>query len=305
VPEDGGVLTDLRGLDPGATELNEKSLGQRLQQARRAAGLTQQQLCQKANLSYSTLAKIERGAIKAPSIFTIQSIAGAVGTGLDDLIGVKSPALPPKPKHKTKSGVSFIYFDVNGSLVHFYQRAFTEIARDTGVAADFVEMAFWHYNDEACRGALSMDDFNTALAKRLGLGYFDWRKYYLDAVEPIKPMQKLLFWAAERYQIGLISNIMPGFIAAMHRRGLLPDAAYDAVVDSSEVHAIKPEAKIYEIAAKRAGCAPEEILLIDDSRANLMAAEKLGWHVLWFDDSRAPESTASVRKAIQPAEQSL
>jgi len=45
---------------------DEKALGQRLQKARQNAGLTQQELCQKAGLSYSTLAKIERGAIKAP-----------------------------------------------------------------------------------------------------------------------------------------------------------------------------------------------------------------------------------------------
>jgi transcriptional regulator with XRE-family HTH domain len=42
----------------------EQALGKRLQDARRAAGLTQQELCQKADLSYSTLAKIERGAIR-------------------------------------------------------------------------------------------------------------------------------------------------------------------------------------------------------------------------------------------------
>ena len=60
--------------------IDEKALGRRLQEARQAAGLTQQALCQKAELSYSTLAKIERGAIKAPSIFTIQSIAAALGT---------------------------------------------------------------------------------------------------------------------------------------------------------------------------------------------------------------------------------
>jgi transcriptional regulator with XRE-family HTH domain len=51
---------------------SEKALGKRLQEARQKAGLTQQQMCHKAGLSYSTLAKIERGAIKAPSIFTVR-----------------------------------------------------------------------------------------------------------------------------------------------------------------------------------------------------------------------------------------
>ena len=47
----------------------EVGLGRRLQEARKKANFTQQELCQKAGLSYSTLAKIERGAIKSPSIF--------------------------------------------------------------------------------------------------------------------------------------------------------------------------------------------------------------------------------------------
>src|ERR1700735_4854294 len=101
--------------------MNEQGLGKQLQAARQAAGLTQQQLCQQANLSFSTLTKIERGAIKAPSIFTIQAIATALGIGLDELIG--QVASVGRSLSKTKSGVSFIYFDVNGCLIYFYQRA--------------------------------------------------------------------------------------------------------------------------------------------------------------------------------------
>ncbi|HVX24574.1 MAG TPA: HAD-IA family hydrolase [Candidatus Saccharimonadales bacterium] len=276
--------------------MDEKGLGQRLQAARQAAGLTQQQLCQQANLSFSTLTKIERGAIKAPSIFTVQSIAVALGQSLDELVG----AAPSSGKQfqKTKSGVSFVYFDVNGCLVHFYQRAFAELAKATGASPDMVESAFWHYNDEVCRGEISIEEFNRHLAERLGVESVDWLQDYLETVEPIAEMQEVLRWAAERYQIGLLTNIMPGQLAAMRQSGALPDLAYDAVVDSSVVHAIKPEPHIYEVAQQYTGVAASEILLVDDSRVNLMAAEKLGWHVLWFDDSRIEESVQRVREAL-------
>src|SRR5579871_1626352 len=102
--------------------MDERGLGKRLQAARLAAGLTQQQLCHKANLSFSTLTKIERGAIKSPSIFTIQAIAEALNLTLDELIG-RTNAKTDKPVNKTVSGARFIYFDVNGCLVYFYQRA--------------------------------------------------------------------------------------------------------------------------------------------------------------------------------------
>jgi FMN phosphatase YigB (HAD superfamily)/DNA-binding XRE family transcriptional regulator len=282
--------------------LNEKSLGKRLQTARRAAGLTQQELCHKANLSYSTLAKIERGAIKAPSIFTVQTIAEVLGTSLDELLGLEAPRPPALPKKVSKSGVRFVYFDVNGCLVHFYQAAFTELAAKSGVQLDVIESFYWHYNDAVCRGDISMEEFNAMLAKRLHLDSVDWKQYYLDAVESITEMRELLDWASQNYHIGLLTNIMPGFIEALHTRGLLPEVHYDTIVDSSQVNAIKPEPEIYKIATERAGYKADEILFIDDSRVNLMAAEKIGWHVLWFDDYRPEESVARIRAALEPAD---
>lgn len=277
--------------------MNEKGLGARLQQARQHAELTQQELCHQAGLSYSTLAKIERGAIKAPSIFTIQQIAAVLGIPLDDLVG--TPALPADRKKRSRTGIRFVYFDINGCLVRFFHRAFTKIAKDTGAPADIIETAFWHYNDAACRGEMTMSEFNQAFAKKLGVGSLDWQAYYMAAIDPIEEMHKLLSWASDHYHIGLLSNIMPGFIEVMKQQKLIPDLAYSATIDSSKVGAIKPEVKIYQIAQEKAGCEPGEVLFVDDSRTNLMAAERLGWHVLWFDDYRPAESAQRVRSALE------
>lgn len=279
--------------------MDEKGLGKRLQDVRKAAGLTQQELCAKADLSFSTLTKIERGAIKAPSIFTVMTIAETLGMSLDEIMGY-SPGR--RGQKKTKGGASFIYFDVNGCLVYFYQRAFNKIAGEIGVRPDEVESAFWHYNDDVCGGSMSIDDFNTKLGERLGSPGLKWQDYYLDTVEPIKEMQELATWAAENYRVGLITNIMPGLLDSMLAHGILPQLNYDAIVDSSAVKAIKPEPGIYQIAQEKAQCPPEEILFIDDSRVNLMAADKFSWSVLWFDDSHPKEAADRIREALEPAE---
>lgn len=283
--------------------MDEVSLGEALQTARKKAGLTQQELCQRAGLSYSTLAKIERGAIKAPSIFTIHRIAAVLGVTLNELVGESMPTLTTNTpvKQVSKSGIRFAYFDVNGCLVRFYHRAFTEIAKDSGKQADTIETAFWNYNDDVCRGEMSLNEFNQKLGKQFEIENFDWLTYYLDAIEPIPEMHQLLAWASSLYDIGLLSNIMPGQINAMIKRGILPDLPYTAIIDSSEIHAIKPELAIYEAALAKAGCKPEEILFVDDSRANIMSAARLGWHVLWFDDYRPEESILRVRSALKPA----
>ena len=282
--------------------MDEKGLGKRLQEARVHAGLTQQALCHKANLSYSTLTKIERGAIKSPSIFTIQNIAGALGVGLDELMGMPNVSARP-PKQRSKSGVTFVYFDINGCLVRFFHRAFTRLSEDTGASADTVETAFWRYNDQVCRGEMTLEEFNHKLTEELhSQAPIDWAEYYMEAIEPIPVMNELVRWAGEHYRVGLLTNIMPGFVNIMLEKGLLPNVGYDAIIDSSVVHAIKPENEMYEEATKKANCPPGEILFVDDSRVNLMAAGKHEWHVLWFDDYRPDESVLRIKSALELSE---
>ena len=277
--------------------MDEKGLGKRLQEMRRRAGLTQQQLCQSANLSFSTLTKIERGAIKSPSIFTIQSIARSLGMGLDELLDIKVEKT--KPTKETRSGVHFVFFDVNGCLVRFYHRAFAQIAKDYAVPPDIVEMAFLHYNSDACRGTLSMEDFNNAIAKRLGVADIDWPKYYMAAVEPMPGMGDVVTWASENYGIGLLTNIMPGLLPELLKHKIIPDLPYDVVIDSSQTGLIKPDSAIFELAASNSGYEPHQLLLVDDTRENVSEAETLGWHVLWFDYAQPEESVEQVKRALE------
>ncbi len=267
--------------------------------ARKNAGLTQQELCAKANLSYSTLAKIERGAIKTPSVFTVAAIAVATNTTVEKLTGYKQNSVAPEAAKDYKTsvnGIKFVYFDVNGVLVRFFQRAFTHIAADTGAPVETIESIYWHYDDLVCRGEISIEEFNKALASRIGIDKIEWQKYYLENVDPIKEMIDTLKWANEHYKIGLLTNTMPGLVPAMISNGTLPQVDYSVVVDSSAYKTIKPEQKIFDIATEKSGVLPKEILFIDDSRQNLMAAEKIGWNVLWFDDYRPSESAARIHE---------
>lgn len=277
----------------------EKKLGQAIAAARKSAGLTQQQLCAMAGLSFSTLAKIERGAIASPSVFTVQKIATLTHTSVERLLGVASPAPVNVDKRLSKSGVSFVYFDIYGTLVRFFHQAFSTLSEDSGVSADLIETAFWHYNDAVCRGDMSLEDFDKTLGEKLGISALKWEKYHFETLQAIPEMQECVAWASQHYRVGLLSNIMPGFIGHMMSRHLLPALHFDAIIDSSKVGAIKPEPKIYEVAASLAGVEPSQILLVDNERANLMGAEQLGWHVLWFDDLHPSDSIERIKSALE------
>ena len=60
-----------------------------------------------------------------------------------------------------------------------------------------------------------------------------------------------------------------------------------AVVVSGDEGMIKPEPAIYRLACERAGLAPGQLLFVDDSQANIDAAEALGFHTLHFTDPAA------------------
>lgn len=280
--------------------MDEKKLGRIVQEARRARGMTQQVLCQKSGLSYSTLAKIERGAIKSPSIFTIQTIANTLGTGLDELMMDVPIKRHMRMKKVSKSGVKFVFFDMNGCLVRSGSRAAAVLSQESGVAADVIETTFWQYNDDVCKGDVSVAELNQALSAKLGMEV-DWLKFYLAAVEATPGVSELIHWVAANYRIGILTNTMPDLVSPMRANGTLPAVDYDVIIDSSEVHAIKPDPRIYEIAAERAGVNPSEILLVDDDRPNLVAAGKMGWHTMSFDAFHPEESIISVSTALDPS----
>jgi HAD superfamily hydrolase (TIGR01509 family) len=282
--------------------VDEKALGRRLQLARKRAGLTQQELCQKAGLSYSTLAKIERGAIRSPSVFTVAHIAVATGSRLEDLLemaaGPVMGAAPEPAKKRSKTGIRFVYLDVNDTLVRFFYRAFGEISKLCGHPTDYVETVFWRHHDPVAAGQSSLEEFNAAFARDLGLESLDWRQFYMASVEPMPGMHEFVDWAAANYEIGLFSNNMPGFTDEMIREGKLPQVKYDSIIDSSKVGALKPEPKIFEAAKQLTNMEPKEILLIDNDRPNLIAADKAGWQVVWFDDLDPEGSITRAREAL-------
>jgi FMN phosphatase YigB (HAD superfamily)/transcriptional regulator with XRE-family HTH domain len=302
------------GGEPVGGMTEEKRLGRVLAAARKRVGLTQQGLCHKSGLSYSTLAKIERGAIKAPSVFTIKHLAATLEISLDELLqgvsGGKQMHPTAENDHNgrppvlrvSKNGVRFVFFDMNGCLVHgATTRAFTRLSEESGVAFETIETLYWQHNNAVCRGDVSIDQLNTVLAERLHM-MVDWNRYYLECVQPTPGMDELVAWAAENYQVGILTNAMPGQVGPMLERGILPNVPYAAIVDSSEVHALKPENRMYEIAAERAGVSPSELLLVDDDRVNLGGAAALGWHTMGFDAFHPEESSVAGSTALQPAD---
>ena len=63
------------------------NLGKQIKELRSSSKLSQDQLAKKADLPFSTLAKIEAGYTPNPSMATLVKIADAFDVSIDNLIG--------------------------------------------------------------------------------------------------------------------------------------------------------------------------------------------------------------------------
>ena len=251
-------------------------------------------------MSYSTLAKIERGAIQSPSVFTVANIAAVTGVSVEDLLGIKTagPA-DAGAKKVSKSGVRFVYFDIGGTLLQSHHWAFTKIAQDHNLPVDKVENSYWRHRDEVETGQITLAKFNDLLGKELGIKNLDWWHYELEAAKPVTQSKELLKWVAQNYKLGLLTNIKPGLLPKLRAEGLLPDVDFDAVIDSSVVGFVKPQPQIYKLAQKDSGVDAKEILLVDNERPNLVAADRAGWQTVWFNELDPTDSAKRIKEALE------
>ncbi len=64
-------------------------LAQNIKKLRKQLKLSQEELAKKADITYSTLIKIESGANKNPTINTLQKVADTLKVSIDALVGRK------------------------------------------------------------------------------------------------------------------------------------------------------------------------------------------------------------------------
>ncbi|OGG04770.1 hypothetical protein A2Z33_05655 [Candidatus Gottesmanbacteria bacterium RBG_16_52_11] len=63
-----------------------KTISGNIRKLRAKRGLTQDDLAKKADIKYTTLMKVESGAVNKPSVQTMAKIAKALGVSIEELI---------------------------------------------------------------------------------------------------------------------------------------------------------------------------------------------------------------------------
>ena len=94
-----------------------------------------------------------------------------------------------------------------------------------------------------------------------------------DTVETVKEL-------SARYPLYLLSNNNPISMRLCHRifknNGIDPNTTFKEEFISSDLNMLKPEPEFYKYVIRKIGLPPQEILFIDDNKANVDGARAVG-----------------------------
>ncbi|MYA77643.1 MAG: HAD family hydrolase [Gemmatimonadetes bacterium] len=118
-------------------------------------------------------------------------------------------------------------------------------------------------------------------------------KHRFEDIELYRDVEPALDVLAPHYKLGLLSNGN----SYPERCGL--EGRFAFVVFSQDVQIRKPDRRIFEIAAQRAGCPIEELLHVGDSLENdVMGAHGAGAKTVWLNREGA-ESHAEIKPDVE------
>lgn len=261
-----------------------------LKARRKNQGMTQKQLAKVSGVSYSTLTKLEQGAIESPSITLVSDLASALGCGMQDLVVAERMELAPN------ENIEFIYFDVGGVLVRNIDVSLHNFAEAIHRSDHAVKAIFHEYGEVGARGNMTVEELKILMLLRLNVSLNSESRdavlahAWIDDMTPILAGHQLAKDVSQHHKVGLLTNVFRGYYPDFFHRGLVPNLKYKAVVKSCDVGFVKPEPAMYDVATQAARTEPDKILLIDDSKVNVKAARDFGWHAQHFDEHQPQES---------------
>lgn len=198
--------------------------------------------------------------------------------------------------------IKFIYFDIGGVMADTNDYFKGATSKFNIPLNEF--MKFWEGNDNRenlTKGKITPQDFWNLAIKKFNLKNaqnFNFVESWMGDYRPIKEVHELAKELSKKYKIGLLSNIYGGMMPRLIELGIVADLNYSAIVLSNEIGFQKPEKEIYELATKKAGCDPEEILFIDDRKDFIEGAKKSGWQTVWFDENNLEKTIVKIKQLL-------
>jgi FMN phosphatase YigB (HAD superfamily) len=201
---------------------------------------------------------------------------------------------------KKAGGINFVYFDLGGVFFEWDQ-AFATAANKFGVDIKRIIGIFNEHDEEITKGYMAPGKFWNVCREKLNIKggeNYNFLESWVGDYVPIEVLHKMARVIAEKYHVGIISNIYKGMYPLLLKRKIVPDLDFKPVILSCEVHLRKPEKEIFKLAQERAGCGVDEILFIDDSTSSVAGAKDFGWKTVLFETYNPDKTIDKVKKRL-------
>ncbi len=200
---------------------------------------------------------------------------------------------------KNTNNIRFVYFDVGGVIFDFEQ-GIHNLADLLGTNFENCERIFKKYDPIICRGKITPQELWNKYKKEIGYkgDDVDFADFWSDQFIPIPQIHEFIKELQKNYAVGLLTNIYPGVFPLMIKKGKIPNIPYTVVIQSCEEGLIKPEEGFLRIAEEKSGVKPNEILLMDDVKSNILAVRKRNWSGVLFDRNKPEEAINNVKNLL-------
>ena len=173
-----------------------------------------------------------------------------------------------------------IIFDCYGVLVgRGFPAAYAEAGGDLKRDEGFLH----HMLDAVSLGKFSSEEFHQEIADRIGISVGEWLEVYKDVMLPNEKLFDYIRTELKgKYKIGLLSNANHGSVEEKLTQEQL--GLFDVRVISADVGMIKPDPKIYQLAAERLDVDTNECVFTDDNELYVTAAKEQGMQAFLYHD---------------------
>ncbi len=182
--------------------------------------------------------------------------------------------------------INTVIFDIGNVLVKFDWRPYIYSTFEK-VAADRLADAIWKsgYWEQFDLGVLSDAEVVRLIEDAAPEYKQEIHMAIANAGEYLEQFSYANAWVqqlkASGYRVLFLSNYSQ-FLMDLKPEVLDFIPQMDGGIFSCHEKLIKPDSQIYQRLFERYGLNPQECLFIDDSRANIDSANKLGVHTVWF-----------------------
>ncbi|HUA13185.1 MAG TPA: HAD family phosphatase [Candidatus Sulfotelmatobacter sp.] len=168
--------------------------------------------------------------------------------------------------------IKAVIFDCFGVLVgQGFDRTYEAAGGDPDKDRDFINEKLGQIN----RGQISNSDFDEAMSSRLGITDNTWHQAIDKVQSADEELLDYIRQLKKKYKTAVLSNANVGVIVELLGAQRTKEC-FDDLIVSAEVGLIKPDERIYLLAAERLGVSPNQCIYIDDRQRFVDAGNALG-----------------------------